>query len=73
MEVLSGAEVISFCKAERGCQRLTLCDPLPLPLLSAFGWLGTDLVHFVKHTSVNHRGVEAVFQTKGMFPLEFFV
>lgn len=70
--MLSRTQVISFCKAEPGCQSLTLCDPVPLPLLSTFDSLGMDLVHFVKHTGVNRRGVGAVSKTKGMLPLEFF-
>lgn len=73
MEVLSGAQVISFCKAEQGCQSPTLCDPVTLRLPPAFDSLGTGLVHVVKHTSVNHRGVGAVFQAEGVLPLECFV
>lgn len=81
MEVLSGTQVILLCKAERGCQSLNevvraLCDPVPLPLLSTFDSLGTDLLHFVKYMS--HRGVGAIFQNKrhvtfGVFCISFSI
>lgn len=45
--VHSGAQGISFCKAESGCQGLTLCGLVLLLLVLSFGSFGTDFVHLI--------------------------
>lgn len=49
VEVPSGAQVISLCKAELGCHSLTLHG-----LVQSLPVFWADIGHFIKHTNVHH-------------------